>query len=70
MKKIYVKPEIKFESFKMSSSIANDCAVSVNEIDVPDGYNLFVTGCEVVPADGDFGGCYHVPTAETKVFGS
>lgn len=71
MKKIYTKPEIEFESFKMSSSIATGgCGVSVNQIDLPDGYDIFVDGCEYVPVDGEFGGCYHVPTAETKVFAS
>jgi hypothetical protein len=71
MKKIYTKPEISFESFKMTSSIATGCKLDKDEIPLPDmGYTIFIEGCEYVPVDGEFGICYDVPTDDTRVFGS
>jgi hypothetical protein len=73
MKKAYVKPTISFESFKMSSSIAANCARNKDEIIIPDnigGYNIFIDDCEYTPADGEFGICYDVPTEDIRVFAS
>lgn len=77
MKKEYVKPEIVFESFKMSTSIAGDCSLDATladenscEYKTDMGFKIFVSGCEYESADGDYGVCYHQPTFDTKVFAS
>ena len=80
MKKTYSKPEILFESFSISTSIAAGC-----ELDTPlpsyeencgypiKGAVLFVTGaqCTNVPQDGKYNGfCYHVPVETSNLFNS
>lgn len=75
MKKAYVKPTISFESFKMSSSIAANCARNKDEIIIPDnigGFNIFIDSndCVYIPDDGEFGICYDVPTEDIRVFAS
>ena len=85
MKKIYVKPMLVFQSFKMASSIAGDCDDKTNNptenscpVVVP-GYisgttmNLFlndVIACTTVAPDGSSGVCYHAPTEATNLFNS
>ena len=80
MKKQYVKPAMFSESFDICDSIAAGCGIAVGSTEhdcsysVPGipGANLFIVGgtCTIVPpGDGD-GVCYHIPTAETKLFDS
>lgn len=79
MKKKYIKPNIIFESFTLSTNIAGDCEVKTN---LPSnntcgmdfsGLHVFldsVTGCSDIQitdegGDGDFNQiCYHVPSGE------
>ena len=86
MKKTYVKPEIFFEDFSLSSSIAATCEYKVGSptegvcalvgsggIAVFDG-NL--AACDYTPGDlgqtDDMwdGFCYHVPTDSNNIFNS
>ena len=67
MKKAYVKPEIVFESFLLSTSIAGNCESIVgnpsknvcgipDENDIP-GMNLFigtVNGCDIKVAEDEY----------------
>ena len=82
MKKVYSKPEIMFEDFTLSTSVAScevpaesmmyECAVEF----IPGVMYLFdgqVSGCTTPVEDGseeDNGICYHVPTPSNNVFGS
>ena len=80
MKKIYSKPEIIFEDFSLSTSIAAGC-----ELDTPlpsyeencgyptRGGIVFVEGaqCTTHPQDGMHNGfCYHVPVETSNLFNS
>ena len=85
MKKAYMKPEIVFESFSMSTNIAAGCEV---QTDTPSenacgvlfsGLNVFLEGmqgCEDFQVkneggDGRYGNlCYHIPTGEQNLFTS
>ena len=81
MKKQYVKPAMFSEAFDICDSIAAGCGIAVGSTEnvcsypVPGtDYSPFITGvggtCTIVPpGDGD-GVCYHIPTAETKLFDS
>ena len=80
MKKTYTKPEIMFEDFTLTTSIASNCEIkthtpSVNTCGVnASGINVFITnmtGCGDFPVpdngggDGEYGNiCYHVPYGE------
>ena len=78
MKRAYSKPEIFFESFKLSSSIANTCdGLKCNtgdpltcEVDISENgleMVLFTTGKN---GDCNTATCYHGPQLTTTVFGS
>lgn len=80
MKKQYVKPAMFSEAFDICDSIAAGCGIAVGSTEhdcsylVPGiGCSLFITGvggpCMFTPGDND-GVCYHIPTAETKLFDS
>ena len=78
MKKTYNRPEIVFENFNISSSIAA-CAKEADSTRDSCGYayiagrTLFVeenTGCSVVALDGSNGICFYIPTADTSLFAS
>ena len=83
MKKVYSKPEVMFESFALSTSIAG-CAFETNlpSLEASCGYvttggfgtiTVFVSepNCTYVPPNGEYGNiCYHNPTAENGLFGS
>ena len=81
MKKQYVKPAMFRETFDICDSIAAGCGIAVGPTRETCGYSdptlpgvIFITGvggtCTIVPpGDGD-GVCYHIPTAETKLFDS
>ncbi len=85
MKKVYSKPEIMFEDFTLSTSIAGGCDVQTN---LPSqnqcgmdfsGLTVFMTGMtgctdiavENVGGDGQWNEiCYHVPTGDQNLFTS
>ena len=79
MKKQYVKPELYFESFELSTSIAT-CDVISNHIDnacpVTDkelGVTCFAenqTGCYRTPGPNDKKVCYQPPAPGSVVFSS
>lgn len=79
MKKEYKKPELLFDSFELSESIAsgcehitghsmNQCAYNVA------GKSVFVEAvavCTTIPQDGTYNGiCYHVPNENSNLFTS
>lgn len=80
MKKAYSKPEIMFESFMSSTSIAScgrdtdlpstkTCGITFGDEDQV----FFIgkeTGCNVAVADGFNGVCYHNPSDTAMLFGS
>ena len=80
MKKTYVKPQIAYESFQLSTSIAASCAfLSTGAaqyvcaiVDPDTGFSLFanspVSSCDTVPANTKI--CYDVPTENWNVFSS
>lgn len=82
MKKTYVKPEVYFESFKLSTSIATGCSASYdqNNTNFGDPRNcvlyygtdtVFVaenTACNPIFDLNNF--CYHVPSPNDRVFSS
>lgn len=83
MKRSYEKPLVVFESFTMSTNIANDCEKEVNNstrgacgVKMSDGTTIFIvgeTGCTIPPLSGsdDYNGfCYHAPTEENNLFNS
>ena len=79
MKKPYRAPEIFFEDFSLSSSIAAGCEFVANSaenicgyLDI-DGTMIFVTGvtgCQFHQPDGYDSACYHVPNDYANVFAS
>lgn len=82
MKKNYVKPEIMFECFSLSSNIAGDCEAKTNMpsnntcgLDFS-GLIVFMTGmagCTDIQVDEgeSFDGiCYHVPSGDNNLFNS
>ncbi len=84
MKKTYSKPDIAFESFSLSTSIAGNCEVKTDtkgggECAYPmDGLGvLFVVGmnvCDLPITDEQSlnynGFCYHVPMENSSLFNS
>lgn len=82
MRKKYSKPEIAFESFTMSTSIAAGCEMktSLPSSEESCGYPIrggvvFVEGaaCDTYPQspDGSYDGfCYHVPADTNNLFNS
>ena len=78
MKKQYVKPELYFEDFELSTNIATGCGTIVEHADGECTYvqpgigTVFTTniaGCEYKNPD-DVGVCYNVPEGNNKVFSS
>lgn len=82
MKKTYQKPDIHFDSFSLSNSIAGSCEFDTDtksqglcSIQFGD-YKVFtskVAGCKggIIVDSGQFNGiCYHVPTNDKNVFNS
>ena len=81
MKKAYSKPQIVFESFVLSRSIASGCefisgnysdASSCTFTDPKTKWNIFINSqCEIgsdTLEDGDI--CYHVSTEDRTIFNS
>lgn len=79
MKRIYTKPDVIFESFSMTQSIAS-CNVEANfqkgqcGVRMTENVILFndqVFDCTFQMQDGEYDGlCYHVPFENYIVFGS
>lgn len=74
MKKIYSKPSIVFESFMMSSSVANTCedkllseTACYYEVGWDKFYAVGIDGSECTADDVD---CYHVAVRNPSIFGS
>ena len=80
MKKQYVKPAMFSEAFDICDSIAAGCGIAVGSTEHDCGYSfpgvsgfLFIVGggsFTIVPPGDNYGVCYHIPTAETKLFDS
>ena len=81
MKKSYVKPQVFFEDFHLSTSIAAGCEYTTNHAmnvcvyEITGGRNVFVderTSCNDIKAPGgDYGAvCYHVPSDTSNLFTS
>lgn len=80
MKKEYKKPELLFDSFELSVSIATGCVgtpVGPTEntcgIDFGGAGVLFLNGmtvCTTKIEDGDEGYCYHAPSPGNSLFNS
>ena len=78
MKKTYEKPEIEFDSFELSQSIAGNCAAIAHDEDATckatveyGPFTFFAWGaCPDTPAPGDNSICYDVPALESRVFSS
>lgn len=77
MKKAYVKPQVYFEDFRLSTSIAGGCAWTASfaencPVKVPGTQETYITDntCTfTVPATNDKF-CYHVPMDNKNVFSS
>lgn len=79
MKKNYVKPQVYFEDFRLSTSIAGGCAWTANSAEnscpvnvpgTPETYITDINTCSFsVPAKND-SFCYHVPMDNKNVFSS
>lgn len=82
MKKPYIKPQIAFESFQLSTSIAASCALLGTNaaqyfcpVEDPDsGFMIFAddltSPCDTAPVGGNDSVCYDVPVANWNVFTS
>lgn len=80
MKKAYTKPEIIFDDFSLATTIAATCgkehtmSLQTCRVNVPGVGFVFMdpitSGCTTKIEDGDYGICYDVPTADTKLFSS
>lgn len=81
MKKTYTKPEIMFEDFSLSTSIAAGCEVGAHHTENACAYEnedfgefIFTEGltvCTTTYPDGAYNGlCYHVPEDTMNIFAS
>ncbi len=78
MKKTYSKPDIVFEDFSLTTSIAAGCAIqtgtpSANMCSMDfGGMNLFLSGIAACtdPIEDGIYHCYHVPIEENQLFNS
>lgn len=78
MKKEYIKPQIVFDCFELTDSIAAGCAFLSSNIapydcavlDPEFGYTIFsdMTKCNSTPPGGNDSICYHIPTADYSVY--
>ncbi len=79
MKKVYRKPEVTYETFRLSESISSGCYGIANlgegicSVYLPDaGVNVFNQAglCEYSGPGFDDAVCYHAPTDWNNVFSS
>lgn len=78
MKKAYSKPQIFFDSFELSQSIALGCEKITNQAEYvcivteKDSGIVYITNsdCRYTPPGGNDGICYHAPDDSTNVYSS
>ena len=81
MKKAYIKPEIMFEDFTLTTNIAAGCEVKTNTptqgtcgLPMSNGGSVFVdstTGCNIPVGNNAYNNtCYDVPTPDNTLFHS
>ena len=81
MKKRYTKPEIMFEDFSLSTSIATSCEFGASHSQYVCAYEdefleavIFtadISACTTIMQDGAHNGiCYHVPSEASNIFAS
>ena len=79
MKKPYVKPQVYFENFQLSASIAAGCKLISNAVEYSCPYTdpdlevtIFVEGstCQYGPPGGNDSVCYHPPAGNNVIFTS
>lgn len=77
MKKPYSKPELVYECFELSQSIAANCTYishmnrDLCSVPINEGVSIFVSKtCSTRPAPGDSSICYDIPNGEVNVFSS
>lgn len=81
MKKAYTKPDIMFEDFSLSTSIALSCEYGASHVQYVCAYEdefleavIFtndISACTTKIQDGAYNGiCYHVPSDATNIFAS
>lgn len=77
MKKQYVKPELYFENFELSTTVATGCSIIVNQadtnctIDIPGIGKIFITDpCMTTEVADNDKICYHVLFDSNKLFSS
>lgn len=79
LKKKYLKPDISFESFRLSTDISAGCAMLSQQ--APNGCVIYypqwgmtllteALSCDATPPGGLDYICYHVPLADNNVFES
>ena len=78
MKKVYTKPEIFFDSFELSQSIAAGCELIASNLaryscpltpkDLGEDYTIFVQGACIYEGQDTI--CYDVPQADYNVYTS
>ncbi|MBQ3215765.1 MAG: hypothetical protein IJB11_06585 [Oscillospiraceae bacterium] len=82
MNKTYTKPDIMFEDFSLTSSIASNCAIKTStshqwschvQIGIMKVFTSQVIGCKqdgcTIIDSGEFNGlCYHVPYNDRNLF--
>ena len=80
MKKSYVKPQVYFEDFQLSASIAAGCTFKTGPVEYQCAYEptpgrfVFLEGvsaCVTTTEDGtDYTLCYHNPAETSRLFAS
>lgn len=77
MKKTYVKPEVYFENFELSASIAAGCSVKINHAEgvcssIPGIGSIFTDyqTCTWTAGDNESDYCYHAPLDANRIFTS
>lgn len=81
MKKVYSKPVIIYDDFRLSANIAAGCEVRSNHAmnectfdlgpGVPPPFANGLSICEYTPEDGTYNGaCYDVPSTDNNLFTS
>ena len=76
-RKTYAKPCVEFVDFSLTGSIAASCVHQGTNTDIntcgyiDNGWTVYLNGvCDIAGTDPDGEFCFHVPTADTSIFGS
>lgn len=77
MKRIYIKPQITFDSFSVDTDIAACASQALHDVGtctaIIAGRTVFVSevaACKFKAKDGTYGICYYTPNLDNNVFGS